>query len=381
MTIPARTQVAIIGAGPAGLLLSHLLHAGGVSSVVLNANNDAEEAKIIAEAGAREAGTVSTQMAGRGTDIRLGGSKDDADAHDEVIELGGLCVVGTGRHDTERLDSQLRGRAGRQGDPGTSVFFSSLEDPVVTKNLAFKRDPVSPNEDGSMGSKGVDLIEQAQRIAEGVMLELHANTWRYNKLVNQQRDIIVERRMQILTTDAALEELADLEPDRYAQLTGSTTTVETTTDEADAEKADAEKADTENAATDHEAAPAVTPVPREVLTQAAREIVLYHLDRAWADHLAFVSDVRASIHLRSLGKESPLDEFHRLILAEFADLPGTALAKARETFREADITPDGVDLGSADLHRSTTTWTYMVHDNLFSSGGAKTLQGIIGIFR
>ena len=122
-------------------------------------------------------------------------------------------------------------------------------------------------------------------------------------------------------------------------------------------------------------------MPREVLSQAAREIVLYHLDRAWADHLAFVSDVRASIHLRSLGKESPLDEFHRLILAEFADLPGTALAKARETFREADITPDGVDLGSADLHRSTTTWTYMVHDNLFSSGGAKTLQGIIGIFR
>ncbi|MDF6102986.1 accessory Sec system translocase SecA2 [Gordonia hongkongensis] len=366
--------------------LAYFLDKAGVSSVVLNAKNDAEEAKIIAEAGARDAVTVSTQMAGRGTDIRLGGSKDDADAHDEVIELGGLCVVGTGRHDTERLDSQLRGRAGRQGDPGTSVFFSSLEDPVVTKNLAFKRDPVSPNEDGSMGSKGVDLIEQAQRIAEGVMLELHANTWRYNKLVNQQRDIIVERRMQILTTDAALEELADLEPDRYAQLTGSTTTVETTTDEADADKADADKADadkadTEKAATDHEGTPAVTPVPREVLSQAAREIVLYHLDRAWADHLAFVSDVRASIHLRSLGKESPLDEFHRLILAEFADLPGTALAKARETFREADITPDGVDLGSADLHRSTTTWTYMVHDNLFSSGGAKTLQGIIGIFR
>ncbi|AZZ82517.1 MULTISPECIES: accessory Sec system translocase SecA2 [Gordonia] len=344
--------------------LAYFLEKAGVSSVVLNAKNDAQEAKIIAEAGALNAVTVSTQMAGRGTDIRLGGSADDAAARDAVVELGGLCVVGTGRHDTERLDSQLRGRAGRQGDPGTSVFFSSLEDPVVTKNLAFKRDPVSPNEDGSMGSKGIDLIEQAQRIAEGVRLELHANTWRYNKLVNQQRDIIVDRRMKILTTDTALDELAELEPERYAELTG-----EKPTTSGDAEKSD----ETSKAATET--------VPREVLSQAAREIVLYHLDRAWADHLAFVSDVRASIHLRSLGKESPLDEFHRMILAEFSDLPAKALEKARETFREAEITADGVDLGSSDLHRSTTTWTYMVHDNLFSSGGAKTLQGIIGIFR
>ncbi|SDU22474.1 accessory Sec system translocase SecA2 [Gordonia westfalica] len=347
--------------------LAYFLEKAGVSSVVLNAKNDAQEAKIIAEAGARDAVTVSTQMAGRGTDIRLGGSADDSAARDEVVELGGLCVVGTGRHDTERLDSQLRGRAGRQGDPGTSVFFSSLEDPVVTKNLAFKRDPVSPNDDGSMGSKGIDLIEQAQRIAEGVRLELHANTWRYNKLVNQQRDIIVDRRMKILTTDAALEELAELEPGRYAELTGEKTD---STQAASTEADESAKPDTP-----------VETVPRDVLVQAAREIVLYHLDRAWADHLAFVSDVRASIHLRSLGKESPLDEFHRMILAEFADLPGGALEKARETFREAVITADGVDLGSADLHRSTTTWTYMVHDNLFASGGAKTLQGIIGIFR
>ena len=323
--------------------LAYFLDKAGVPSVVLNAKNDAEEAKIIAEAGSLDAVTVSTQMAGRGTDIKLGGSHDDDDAHTEVIELGGLCVVGTGRHDTERLDNQLRGRAGRQGDPGTSIFFSSLEDPVVTKNLAFKRDPVAQSEDGSMGSKGIDLIEQAQRVAEGVMLELHANTWRYNTLVNQQRDIVVQRRMQVLTTDTALTELAELEPDRYAELEDE--------------------------------------VPADVLGQAAREIMLFHLDRAWADHLAFVSDVRASIHLRSIGKQSPLDEFHKLILEEFSTLPTDAVENARTTFREATITGDGVDLGTADLHRSTTTWTYMVHDNLFASGGAKTLQGIIGIFR
>ncbi len=96
----------------------------GVPAVVLNAKNDAEEARVIAEAGKYGAVTVSTQMAGRGTDIRLGGS-DEAD-HDRVAELGGLHVVGTGRHHTERLDNQLRGRAGRQGDPGSSVFFFKL---------------------------------------------------------------------------------------------------------------------------------------------------------------------------------------------------------------------------------------------------------------
>ncbi|AZG44672.1 accessory Sec system translocase SecA2 [Gordonia insulae] len=367
--------------------LAYFLDKADVASVVLNAKNDAEEAKIIAEAGARDAVTVSTQMAGRGTDIRLGGSGDDEEAREEVVGLGGLCVIGTGRHDTERLDNQLRGRAGRQGDPGRSVFFSSLEDPVVTKNLAFKRDPVSQADDGSMGAKGVDLIEQAQRIAEGVMLELHANTWRYNKLVNQQRDIVVKRRMEILTTDIALEELAEKEPERHAELTGAATT---TADTADGDADTTSETDTDtDSVTDPDSVtdtadtpvPATEPVTEKVLAQAAREIMLFHLDRAWADHLAFVSDQRASIHLRSLGKESPLDEFHKMILKEFDALPAEAFDNARKTFREATITNDGVDLGTADLHRSTTTWTYMVHDNLFASGGAKTLQGIIGIFR
>ncbi|QUD84868.1 accessory Sec system translocase SecA2 [Gordonia polyisoprenivorans] len=396
--------------------LAYFLEKAGVGCVVLNAKNDAEEAKIIAEAGTKDAVTVSTQMAGRGTDIRLGGSSDDETAREEIIELGGLCVIGTGRHDTERLDNQLRGRAGRQGDPGMSVFFSSLEDPVVTKNLSFKRDPVSQSEDGSMGSKGIDLIEQAQRVAEGVMLELHANTWRYNQLVNQQREIVVKRRMEVLTTDTALKELRDLEPERYAELTGTAKADDAAgadekagPDEKAAEaKETAGAAAEDSASEDSAAADSVTeanttdqahatdasdvteeksrwipvePLADDVLEQAAREIMLYHLDREWADHLAFVSDVRASIHLRAIGRESPLDEFHRLILAEFSELPTRAIDKSRKTFREAVITPDGVDLGAADLHRSTMTWTYMVHDNLFASGGAKTLQGIIGIFR
>jgi len=122
----------------------------GVPAVVLNAKNDAEEAQVIAEAGKYGVVSVSTQMAGRGTDIRLGGS-DEAD-HDRVAELGGLHVVGTGRHHTQRLDNQLRGRAGRQGDPGSSVFFSSWEDDVVAANLDHNKLPVETDEDGKIVS-------------------------------------------------------------------------------------------------------------------------------------------------------------------------------------------------------------------------------------
>ncbi|MFT4087161.1 MAG: accessory Sec system translocase SecA2, partial [Gordonia sp. (in: high G+C Gram-positive bacteria)] len=322
--------------------LAYFLEKAGVEAVVLNAKNDAEEAAIIAEAGAKNAVTVSTQMAGRGTDIRLGGSKGDDDDREEVLELGGLCVVGTGRYDTERLDSQLRGRAGRQGDPGRSVFFSSLEDPLVTKNLPNRREQHPLDSDGLLGGKGVETVEDAQRIAEAGMLTLHSNTWNYNKQVNEQRESIVRRRMKVLKTDEAADELRESEKDRWDELSET--------------------------------------VDDDVLIDAARQIVLYHLDRAWADHLAYVADIQASIHLRALGQQSPLEEFHKLIFGEFTKILDDAMAASRETFRTAKITADGLDLEDADMHRSTMTWTYLVHENQFSAG-SQAMQGIVGIFR
>ncbi|HXO79789.1 MAG TPA: accessory Sec system translocase SecA2, partial [Mycobacterium sp.] len=197
--------------------LHERLQRRGVPAVVLNAKNDAEEAAVIAEAGKLGAVTVSTQMAGRGIDIRLGGS-DEAD-HDKVVELGGLHVVGTGRHHTERLDNQLRGRAGRQGDPGSSVFFSSWEDDVAAANLEPNKLPMQTDDDGRIVSNKVaGLLDHAQRVAEGRLLDVHANTWRYNQLTAQQRAIIVERRNKLLSTAAPREELAELAPERYDEL-------------------------------------------------------------------------------------------------------------------------------------------------------------------
>ncbi|BBX61523.1 protein translocase subunit SecA 2 [Mycobacterium saskatchewanense] len=313
----------------------------GVPAVVLNAKNDAEEAKVIAEAGEFGRVTVSTQMAGRGTDIRLGGS-DEAD-HDRVAELGGLHVVGTGRHHTERLDNQLRGRAGRQGDPGSSVFFSSWEDDVVAANLDHNKLPMQTDEDGRIVSpKAAGLLDHAQRVAEGRMLDVHANTWRYNQLTAQQRAIIVDRRNTLLRTPTAREELAELAPKRYEELS--------------------EK------------------ISEERLERICRQIMLYHLDRGWADHLAYLADIRESIHLRALGRQNPLDEFHRLAVDAFASLAADAIEAAQQTFETANVLEEEQGLDLSKLARPTSTWTYMVNDNPLSDDTLSTLS-LPGVFR
>ncbi|WP_421845634.1 accessory Sec system translocase SecA2 [Mycobacterium sp.] len=312
-----------------------------VPAVVLNAKNDAEEAKVIAEAGEFAKVTVSTQMAGRGTDIRLGGS-DESD-HDRVAELGGLHVVGTGRHHTERLDNQLRGRAGRQGDPGSSVFFSSWEDDVMAANLDSNKLPTETDEDGQIVSpRASGLLDHAQRVAEGRLLDVHANTWRYNQLIAQQRAIIVDRRNALLRTATAREELAELAPTRYSDLSEE--------------------------------------LSEERLEKICRLIMLYHLDRGWADHLAFLADIRESIHLRALGRQNPLDEFHRMAVDAFASLAADAIEAAQQTFETANVLDEEPGLDLSKLARPTSTWTYMVNDNPLSDDTLSTLS-LPGVFR
>ena len=317
----------------------------GVPATVLNAKNDEEEAQVIAEAGKLGSVTVSTQMAGRGTDIRLGGS-DAADASEEkqaVAALGGLHVVGTGRHRTERLDNQLRGRAGRQGDPGSSVFFASWEDDVVTGHVEPGKLPMDCDETGRIISpKAAGLLDHAQRVAEGRLLDVHANTWRYNQLIAQQRAIIVERRNTLLSTATAREELRELAPDRYTELAKS--------------------------------------LSDDDLERICRRIMLYHLDRGWADHLAYLADIRESIHLRALGRQNPLDEFHRLAVDAFGHLATDAIEASQQTFETANVleTEPGLDLSK--LARPTSTWTYMVHDNPLREDAMSALS-LPGVFR
>ncbi|HXL92454.1 MAG TPA: accessory Sec system translocase SecA2 [Streptosporangiaceae bacterium] len=317
--------------------IAEQLGRAGVSSVVLNAKNDAEEAAIVAEAGTRGTVTVSTQMAGRGTDIRLGGAAGD---DGEIAALGGLHVIGTGRHVSSRLDNQLRGRAGRQGDPGSSVFFVSLQDELVIQHVPDASPAEAPDADGrTLDARALETVAHAQRIAEGVSLELHRNTWRYNQLINIQRDAVLDQRDRVLRTDAALSALARQCPDRFAALSEIAS--------------------------------------EEVLADAARQITLWHLDRAWTDHLGFLADVREGIHLRALGRGlNPLDEFHKESLREFNGLLERVEERSVETFETIPVTADGADLGAAGLKRPTATWTYLVQDNPFGTDVDRAMRSV-----
>ncbi|MCW2891972.1 MAG: Protein export cytoplasm protein SecA ATPase helicase [Actinomycetia bacterium] len=302
----------------------------GLRCTVLNAKNDAQEAAIVAEAGAYGAITVSTQMAGRGTDIRLGGIGGDRNL---IAKLGGLYIIGTGRRASSRLDHQLRGRAGRQGDPGGSVFFASMEDELILQYAPDEARAQVPD------STSHWALGHAQRVAEGVNLEIHRNTWQYNKLVEDQRRIVLGHRDRVLRADDALSALARRCPERLAELSPD--------------------------------------VDRSVLVSAARQIVLFHLDRAWAEHLTFLADLREGIHLRALARGTvPLNEFNKEAIRAFGPLLEEAAAQSAATFRTAAITAGGVDLEAAGLKRPTATWTYLVHENPFGTDIDRALRSI-----
>jgi preprotein translocase subunit SecA len=300
------------------------LEAAGVPCIVLNAKNDAEEAAIIAEAGKYGAVTVSTQMAGRGVDIRLGGS--DQSDWDRVAELGGLYVIGAGQHESSRVDDQLRGRAGRQGDPGGSVFFVSLEDELVVRNAAGEIPP-SPKMtgDGIVEDEQVDFaVGHSQRVAEGVNYEIHRNTWRYSVVIEQQRKALAQRRERVLTSDVTAEMLLENFPEK------------------------------------------VESMDPELLDRVSRSIALFHIDRLWAEHLALLSEVREGVHLRALARVDPLDEFHRSAVPAFNELVPEIERRTIETFEM--ISPDeDWNPEQAKLVRPSATWTYLVHDSPFGS--------------
>ncbi|MDA8371745.1 MAG: accessory Sec system translocase SecA2 [Nocardiopsaceae bacterium] len=316
-------------------LLAKRLADEGLECAVLNAKNDAEEAAIIAEAGKYGAITVSTQMAGRGTDIRLGGS--DMSDRERVVAAGGLYVMGFGRYPSSRLDDQLRGRAGRQGDPGSSRFFVSVEDDLVANNAPETRGYEAAGDGEITDPSWLSMVDHAQRVSEGQLLDIHRNTWRYNKLIDVQRSVVLEHREAVLAEDLGDRQLAVDCPGHHADL--------------------------------------VEDVGPEEVARAARLITLYHLDRGWTEHNAFLAELREGIHLRFLGRRDPLDEFNRDAVPAFKGFLDEARARAAETFKEAEAGADKtIDVSVIGVKRPSMTWTYMVHDHPFSS----LLETVVG---
>ncbi|EIS9207805.1 preprotein translocase subunit SecA [Clostridioides difficile] len=196
--------------------LSKMLKKQGINHQVLNAKQHDKEAEIISKAGKLDAITIATNMAGRGTDISLGAG--DKEEEEKVKNLGGLYVIGTERHESRRIDNQLRGRSGRQGDPGTSRFFVSLEDDVIKlyggKTIEKLMKRTSSKENTAIESKALTrAIERAQKGVEGKNFEIRKNVLKYDDTINEQRKVIYNERNKVLNDEDIQEDIQKMVKD------------------------------------------------------------------------------------------------------------------------------------------------------------------------
>ncbi|HZC72751.1 MAG TPA: preprotein translocase subunit SecA [Jatrophihabitans sp.] len=359
--------------------LASLLLRKGIPHEVLNAKNHAREAAIIANAGRKGAVTVSTNMAGRGTDIQLGGNpefaadltlrerglspdetpeeyeaawqdaldKAKADAakeHDEVTDLGGLYVLGTERHESRRIDNQLRGRSGRQGDPGESRFYLSLQDELMIRfngeRVAAMMNLLRLPEDVPIEAKMVSkAIQSAQTQMEQQNFEIRKNVLKYDEVMNKQRTVIYDERRQVLEGKDLSDQIRPMITDvTTSYVEGATASgypeewdleqlwtalktlysISLTIDEA-VEQAGGEKADltreylVEELVADAQAAydQREEELGAEVLRELERRVLLSVLDRKWREHLYEMDYLQEGIGLRAMAQRDPLVEYQR----------------------------------------------------------------------
>ena len=304
-------------------LISSMLKKVKIPHEVLNAKNNAREAEIIAKAGIKGSVTIATNMAGRGTDIKLG---------EGVKELGGLCVIGTERHESRRIDNQLRGRSGRQGDPGYTRFYVSFEDELMirfgTDRAKALLQRVGFTDEQSISLKMLsNSIETAQKRVEGNNFDIRKNLLEYDNVVNEQREIIYEKRNEILDSESIHDVIIKLFNDFITHL------VESHLDNGSLNgqnlneilefingkllrKAitldDVEGMDY-NQIIDYVCAKIVLEyeakvesVPKEIMDEFEKAIYLRVIDMHWMENINAMSLLREGIHLRSYAQENPL---------------------------------------------------------------------------
>ncbi|MES2006517.1 MAG: preprotein translocase subunit SecA [Patescibacteria group bacterium] len=277
-------------------LLSSYLKREGIQHEILNAKNHEREGEIVAGAGAKGRVTVATNMAGRGVDIKLGGALATKEEYEEVKTLGGLFVIGTERHEARRIDNQLRGRAGRQGDPGQTQFFVSLEDTLMRvfasdniKNLMGKFG--IPEDEAIENSLVSRALESAQTKIEGFNFDSRKHVLEFDNVLDKQRRAVYARRRAIMMgsadeVEAVLTELA----------AGNASPVDGLQPREEALAVLAKK--TED-------------LGREHFLGHARTIVLQTMDMLWVEHLESMEYLRGSVNLRAYGQRDPLVEYRK----------------------------------------------------------------------
>jgi preprotein translocase subunit SecA len=276
-------------------LLSEYLKAEGIPHEILNAKNHGREGEIIAQAGRKGAVTIATNMAGRGVDVKLGGNPGSLDLYEEVKSLGGLFVLGTERHDARRIDNQLRGRSGRQGDPGETQFFVSLDDHLMR---VFGGDNIK-NMMGKLGIKEDEPIENrlitrslesAQEKIEGFNFDARKHVLEFDDVLNFQRKIMYGRRREILL--------------------GNIEKIKSYIHEILANSTDEERKAIEDKINNAD----------DAYIDALKKVILQATDMFWVEHLEVMDYMRSSVNLRAYGQRDPLTEYKKEGLQLFKDM-------------------------------------------------------------
>lgn len=312
-------------------LLSKMLTQAGVEHELLNAKNHEKEAKIISQAGRLGAVTLATNIAGRGVDIILGGNPADPDEQKKVIEFGGLAVIGTERHESRRIDNQLRGRSGRQGDPGSSQFFLSLEDDLMRlfggdrvgklmQTLGIPED--QPIEHGLVSKS----IESAQRKIEGLNFDMRKHVLEYDDVMNKQRTIVYGKRRELLEQESDLsDKIMDLVEGEIRQVVNFHYSQEEVDhkeiyqvmaslmplEQSDViEEKDQEKLISHFVSVAERLYKAKKDkLGPQLINQLERLVYLRSIDTLWQEHLDTMEHLRDSVRLRGYGQRDPLLEF------------------------------------------------------------------------
>ena len=303
-------------------VLSNFLRAEGIPHQILNAKNHEREGEIIAQAGKAGAVTIATNMAGRGVDIKLGGNPGGPDLYEKVKSIGGLFVLGTERHEARRIDNQLRGRSGRQGDPGATQFFVSLEDSLMRifasdtiKNLMGR---LGVAEDEPIENRIITRsLESAQTKIEGFNFDSRKHILEYDDVLNHQRKTIYERRRKILLGTA--EEVEE----KVMEVVGNDEKLKKIVNDK------------------------IAQIGRDRFLVVVRQLMLQTIDMFWVEHLELMDYTRSSVNLRAYGQRDPLVEYKKEGLRLFREMQtaiNNQIINLLPHIAGGIITPEAVEL-------------------------------------
>ncbi len=329
-------------------LLSIFLEKEGIPHEVLNAKKHEQEGEVIAQAGRKSGVVIATNMAGRGVDIKLGGNPHSKEEYEEVKSLGGLFVIGTERHEARRIDNQLRGRSGRQGDPGETQFYVSLEDSLMR---VFAADTIKklmgrfgiPEDEAIQNSMISKSLESAQEKIEGFHFDARKSVLEYDDVMSHQRKIVYTRRRKMLLSDREYIQtlMADLE---------------SVNEEAKTILEEKQKA-----------------LGEEIFLEALRRIALQSTDMLWMDHLEMMDYLRNSVRLRAYGQRDPLVEYKKEGLRLFREMEGAWKENIIQFIKNIDT-----DVLAAEERRMEEAKRQMERA-VIESGGQEEGGGIISI--